>query len=101
MVVCGLLVVVLSALSVRLVWVQVVINDYYAEQALKYYVDEEELPPSRGRIIDRNGELLARSQTVYRLVADANHLRDKRIAEAGVAQSEGLTIREVRGKVLR
>lgn len=98
MVVCGLLVVGLSALSVRLVWLQVVNDEYYAEHAERYYVDEEELPPSRGRIIDRNGDLLARSQTVYRLIADANHLRDDGIAEVGVAQSEGLSIREVRRK---
>lgn len=98
LVVCGLLVLALSALSVRLVWVQVVDHEYYVKQAEGYYLHEETLPPSRGRIFDRNGDLLARSQTVYRLVADANHLRDRDISTLGVAKAEGLTTREVRAK---
>ncbi|NND49978.1 MAG: penicillin-binding protein 2, partial [Rhizobiales bacterium] len=98
LVVCWLLVVALSALSVRLVWVQVVDHEYYVKQAEGYYLHEETLPPSRGRIYDRNGDLLARSQTVYRLLADANHLRDRDISTLGVAKSEGLTMREVRAK---
>jgi len=98
LVVCGFLVIALSALSVRLVWVQVVDHEYYVKQAEGYYLHEETLPSSRGRILDRNGDLLVRSQTVYRLLADANHLRDRDISALGVAKAEGISLREVRAK---
>ncbi|NNE92575.1 MAG: hypothetical protein HKN23_13090, partial [Verrucomicrobiales bacterium] len=64
----------LSLLSARLVFVQAVDHEMYAEEARKRYVHKETLEASRGRILDRNGELLARNQTVYTLTVDCNRL---------------------------
>ena len=89
---CGL-----SLLSARLVYLQVVEHEKYAEAAKAHYSYREDLPASRGRILDRYGDTLARNVTVYSVVADANHLRDVNYAAVkGVAKQKGLREREVR-----
>ncbi|MFV1996267.1 MAG: hypothetical protein ACC661_12595, partial [Verrucomicrobiales bacterium] len=87
---------VLSLLSGRLVYLQVVEHEKYAEAAAAHYSYREELPASRGSILDRNGDLLARNQTVYSLVVDCLHLRDLGIASGGVAKKEGMKVRQVK-----
>ena len=96
--VCAGLTVLFSILSVRLVHVQLVQHQRYADAAENYYVHKERLPASRGAIMDRNGEMLARSQTVYTLYADAYHLRSHMIGCLGVAAAEGMGARAVRQK---
>lgn len=93
--VCGAMVCALSALSARLVYVQVVQHEKYMVAAERNYRTRVELPASRGQVLDRNGDLLARNQTVYSLVVDCNHIRDNRIAQIGVARRKGLDRREV------
>lgn len=78
----------LSLLSARLVYVQVVDHEYYSLQAKAKYVHKETLTPSRGRILDRNGELLARNQTVYSLVVDCFQVRDMGVACLALAKEE-------------
>lgn len=95
LVVCGFLVVGLSFLSYRLVVVQVVQRDKWTAEAAEHYTDKVALPAARGRILDRNGELLARNQSVYNLVADRYHLKDARYVSAGVGKAEGISIRSV------
>lgn len=96
--VCAGLTVLFSVLSVRLVHVQLVQHQRYSDVAENYYVHKERLPASRGAITDRNGEMLARSQTVYTLYADAYHLRSHTIGCLGVAAAEGMGARAVRQK---
>ena len=96
--VCAGMTVLFSVLSIRLVHVQLVQHKRYSESAERYYVHKENLPASRGTITDRNGELLARSQTVYTLYADAYHLRSYMIGCLGVAAAEGVGLRAVRRK---
>ncbi len=45
----------------RAVWVQVLHADFYRAQGDKRFVHKESLPASRGRIVDRNGLVLAAS----------------------------------------
>ncbi len=96
--VCAVLTMLFSALSARLVHVQLVQHKRYSDAAENYYVHKERLPAQRGSIRDRNGELLARSQTVYTLYADAYHLRSQTIGCLGVAAAEGVGARAVRQK---
>jgi cell division protein FtsI (penicillin-binding protein 3) len=45
----------------RAVWVQIIGTDFYQKQGEKRYAHTLELPASRGRIVDRNGLVLATS----------------------------------------
>ena len=96
--VCAGMTVLFSVLSVRLVHVQLVQHKRYSEAAERFYVHKENLPASRGTITDRNEELLARSQTIYTLYADAYHLRSYMIGCLGIAAAEGVGARAVRRK---
>ncbi len=55
------------ALIARLIWLQIVQYDYFAEQAQGNRVRIEPLPPSRGMIFDRNGVALALNSPSYQL----------------------------------
>jgi len=55
-------------LLARAVYVQIIASDFYLEQGERRYVHTYDVPASRGRIIDRNGLILATSvatNTVY------------------------------------
>ncbi|TBO29400.1 penicillin-binding protein 2 [Aquabacterium lacunae] len=45
----------------RAAWIQIIHNDFYLKQGANRYERRIELPANRGRILDRNGELLASS----------------------------------------
>ncbi len=94
--ICATLVGLLSLLSFRLVYVQVVRHQDYLTRAEDYYLAEVTVPATRGIITDRYGEPLAMNQIVYTLEADRYHLAERRISSQGVARAEGLDVREVR-----
>jgi len=56
-----------AGLMVRLVLLQVVRHDYYAELSQGNRVRTEPIPAARGLILDRNGELIAGSEPAYQL----------------------------------
>ncbi len=45
----------------RAAWIQIVHNDFYLQQGASRYERRIDLPANRGRILDRNGEMLASS----------------------------------------
>ncbi len=51
----------------RLAWLQVVQHEVYSTRSEKNRVRVEPLPPTRGLIYDRNGELLAENRPTYNL----------------------------------
>lgn len=51
----------------RLVWLQIVKHDYFAELSQGNRVRIEPLPAARGTIYDRNGEVLAENRPAYQL----------------------------------
>ncbi len=57
----------LGALGVRMVWLQITHHDTYKELADGNRIRMEPITPVRGRILDRNGVILADNQTVYTL----------------------------------
>ena len=85
---CTILVIVLSALSARLVQIQLVDRQRYAESSRKAYHRIEKLPAIRGMIVDRHEEPLARSIPVSTVFVDKNHLFDPKLAAYGVAYQE-------------
>jgi len=88
---CLVLVLTLSALSMRLLHIEVFSGEKLSAEARSHYEYKEELPARRGRIFDQSGELLARSQTVFTLVADCHHLRDQMLACIGLGAREDVS----------
>ncbi len=64
------------ALIVKLVQLQVVRHEYYAELSQGNRVRIEPLPPNRGLIFDRNGEVLAENLPAYQLELTAEQVPD-------------------------
>lgn len=88
------------ALSARLVYIELRHGEELEERARAHYEYKEELPAERGRIFDRNGELLARNQTVYKLVVDCHHLRDQGLATIGLGRREEVSPQTIRKRYL-
>ncbi len=56
-----------GVLFVRFVWLQVVQHDYYQTRAEDNRISLVPIVPSRGLIVDRNGNILARNYSAYTL----------------------------------
>lgn len=69
-------VVVFGAVLVRLVWVQVLHHDFYAEAAFKQQYGKSYLPAARGVIYDRSMSPLAMSRPVYDVYCIPRLIRD-------------------------
>lgn len=85
---CSILVIGLSVLSGRLVQIQLVDRQRYAESSRKAYHRIETLPAIRGMIVDRREEPLAKSIPVSTVFVDKNHLNDPKLAAYGLAYQE-------------
>ncbi|TAN50325.1 MAG: penicillin-binding protein 2 [Methylococcaceae bacterium] len=68
-IIAALVLVVLSSIGlvVRLVYLQVVGHEHYATLSRENYIKIAPLPPTRGLILDRNGEVLADNAPTYSL----------------------------------
>ena len=73
---CSIFVVGLSLLSVRLIKIQLLDRQKYRERARATYDRSEILPGLRGKIVDRNDEVLAKSIGLSTVMVDAKLLRD-------------------------
>ncbi|MGC3979710.1 MAG: penicillin-binding protein 2 [Steroidobacteraceae bacterium] len=73
------------ALIARLIWLQIVRYDYFAEQARGNRVRIEPLPPSRGLIYDRNGVALALNSPSFQLQITREQVPDLDAALKGLA----------------
>ncbi len=93
--VTAFLVVVFSALSVRVVYVQVVNHDRLSKIAKTERLKREYLPATRGLIFDRHGEPLVQNRHVRDVIADRYHLVDIHVCRKAVAVAEGLSVRQV------
>jgi cell division protein FtsI/penicillin-binding protein 2 len=87
-VLCLVLVTLLSALSARLVQIQLVDRQQYADSAAKAYRRVEVIHAIRGMIVDRNGDPIAKSIPVSSIYVDKNHLMDPKLASFGLAYLE-------------
>lgn len=85
---CSVLVIGLSALSARLVKIQLVDRQRYAENSRKAFHRVEKLPALRGMIVDRREEPLAKSIPVSTVYIDKNHLSDPKLASYGLAYQQ-------------
>jgi cell division protein FtsI/penicillin-binding protein 2 len=85
---CLVLVTLLSALSARLVQIQLVDRQQYAQSSAKAYHRVERIPAVRGMIVDRNGDSIAKSIPVSSIYVDKNHLLDPKLASFGLAYEQ-------------
>lgn len=97
---CLVLVLALSALSLRLFHIETFSGEKLSAEARSHYEYKETLPARRGRIFDQSGELLARSQTVFTLVADCHHLRDQMLACIGLGARENVSPQTIKRRYL-
>lgn len=87
-------IVVFGAVLVRLLWVQVLRHDFYAEVAVKQQYGRSYLPAARGVIYDRNMSPLAMSKPVYdiycipRLIKDGEAVARVLAPALGVGEAE-------------
>lgn len=66
----------LGGVAVRLLWLQVVRHDYYADLSQGNRVRVEPLPPDRGIIFDRQGRILAENTPAYQLTITREQVVD-------------------------
>ena len=71
------MVLILIALSFRLGYLMVIKSDYYSQKATDLQQRERKISGIRGDILDRNGVILATSQTCYSVWVIHNQIEDK------------------------
>ena len=75
-IVFGLSLVMLIGLAGRLVWLMVFEADYYQQLATDLHERERSIKAARGRILDRNGEVLADNRTVCTISVIHSQIKD-------------------------
>lgn len=83
----------------RFFYVQVLWEDSLKILALDQWTREIPVKPERGRITDRNGELLAGNQTKYGVFARANAVKDKEYTATFLSAALGLDKGEILEKL--
>ncbi|MGN1148781.1 MAG: peptidoglycan D,D-transpeptidase FtsI family protein [Lachnospiraceae bacterium] len=90
---------VLLLLFFRLVYLMVARADYYAEKAVELHERERSIKAARGRILDRNGEVLADNKTVCTISVIHNQLEDAEEVIAVLSRELSLSEEYVRKRV--
>ncbi len=89
---------VFGAVLTRLLWVQVVRHDFYADAAFKQQYGKSYLPAARGAIYDRNMSPLAMSRPVYDLYCIPRLIRDDKAVARVLAPLLGADEAQLEGK---
>src|SRR5437588_10965496 len=74
--VCCFFIALFSAFSFRLIYLQMIKHDQYAELAAEKHVYKQPIFAERGTILDANNEVLAHNVPVETVIADATHLNE-------------------------
>src|SRR6266436_9137021 len=75
-IICLGFVLLFSAFSFRLIYLQMIKHDQYAGLAAEKHVIKQPIFAERGTILDANNEVLAHNVPVETIVADATHLNN-------------------------
>ncbi|HKR34768.1 MAG TPA: penicillin-binding protein 2 [Steroidobacteraceae bacterium] len=81
-----IMVVALGSVIARLIWLQVVQYDYFADLSQGNRIKIEPIPPNRGLILDRNGLPLATNAPSYQLELTREQVTDIDATLVGLAQ---------------
>src|SRR3954471_3433963 len=88
-----------SVFSCRLIYLQMIKHDFYAEKAAEKNVQKQKIYAERGTIFDANSELLAHNAPVETLVADASLINDRSAAVDLVSRELKLPASEIAQKI--
>ena len=83
----------------RLVYLMVAKSDYYAAMAQELHEREREIKAARGRILDRNGIVLADNKTVCTVSVIYSQIEDREMVIEVLCEELGLTEEYVRKRV--
>jgi cell division protein FtsI (penicillin-binding protein 3) len=95
----ALLYVAFAALLGRALWVQVVTTNFYQQQGDLRFMRTIELPPMRGRVLDRHGNILASSILVKTIWADPSTLEADPAKVAALARILDLDVGDLRHRL--
>lgn len=84
------------ALLFRLIYLMVWRSDYYSEKATELHERERSIKAARGRILDRNGTVLAENKTVCTVSVIHNQIEDQNEVVRVLSQELGLSEEYVR-----
>jgi penicillin-binding protein 2 len=94
--VAGVIIVTLTLILIsRLVLLQVVRHDYYAELSQGNRVRIEPIPAERGLIVDRNGEVIASNQPAYQLELVPEEVPDLDVTLKGLIDLQLITTEDL------
>ncbi len=93
--VCGLFAFIFTAYSARLIELQVGKHDAYTALAAEKHSIRLIVPSRRGRIMDRNGEILAASVPVRKVIADGSHVKDAMRLATLASPALGVPVRDL------
>src|SRR6266702_4400148 len=97
--VCAAFIVLFSAFSFRLIYLQVIKHDEYAGLAAEKHVYKQIIYAERGAILDTNNEVLAHNVPVETAVADATHLNNREAVVDLVSNELGIPAEQVSEKL--
>ncbi|MBA4175784.1 MAG: cell division protein [Leptothrix sp. (in: Bacteria)] len=83
----------------RAVHLQIVATDFYQAEGEKRFIHKQPLPASRGRILDRNGLVLATSVALPSVQVDAKTFSADTAQRKALAAGLGMTLAEINGKL--
>lgn len=98
-VVVGLMALGFAVMAARAAYVQVLGNDFFQHEGAVRYARTLELPASRGRVLDRNGVILATSVVAQSIWVEPTdiELDDPKLARA--AELLQLSLEELKGRI--
>ncbi len=89
----------LAGLSGRLFFLMIVSAEYYSEMAEDLHQRERSIKAARGRILDRNGVVIADNRTVCTISVVHNQITDPEVVIAALSGELDLSEEEIRKKV--
>lgn len=92
-------VVIIMGLIGRLVYLMIFDAEYYQKLAQDLHEREREIKAARGKIVDRNGVVLATNETVCTISVIHNQIEDADLVTEVLAEELDLDIEEVKKKV--
>ena len=89
----------LLGLMARMVYLMVLRSDYYAEKAEELHERERDIKAARGRILDRNGEVLADNKAVCTISVIHSQIKEPDKVAAMLCRELGISEKTVRKRV--
>lgn len=95
----GVVLIVFLLLCARVVYVMIFHSEYYSELAEQLHERERQIKAARGKLIDRNGVVIASNETVCTVSVIYNQVTDPEKVISVLSETLGLKEDEVRKKV--